>query len=259
VLVNPTGSDVSNLPVNLQNPGISPGTATAYLLNSAHTPPAAQPVAFAGSLAAMSGTVTVPAFSVLAVSLAAQSPPPDFAATVTPASATIKAGQQAQFTLTLTPFAGFRQAVNLSCSGAPQNATCAVAPTTVTLDGTNAATAAVTVSTKSATAAASFIPGSSWIWTAIALSMFAFLGMGFRRTPTAREGRLGFAVVLAVGMLASCGGGGGGGGGSPSSTPGSGTPAPSSNPGTPAGSYTVTVTESSGSITHTTQLPIQVQ
>jgi hypothetical protein len=259
VLVNPAGSDIANLTVNLQNPGTSPGTATAYLLNSAHTPPAATPVTFTGSLAAMSGTVTVPAFSVVAVSLAAQSPPPDFAATATPASATIKAGQQAQFTLTLTPFAGFRQAVNLSCSGAPQNATCAVAPTTVTLDGTNPGTATVTISTKSATAAASFIPGSSWTWIAIGVAMFAFLGMGFGRTPTARAGRLGIAVVLAAGMLASCGGGGGGGGGNPSSTPGSGTPAPSSTPGTPAGSYTLTVTESSGSITHTTQLPIQVQ
>jgi hypothetical protein len=78
---------------------------------------------------------------------------------VTPGSATVKAGQSATYTLTLTPVYGFKQTVSLSCGSLPQGASCAFTPATVTLDGTDTATAAVTVST----AAASMLsPGGKW-------------------------------------------------------------------------------------------------
>jgi len=256
VLVNPSGSDAVNIPVNLLNPGNSAGNATAYLLNSSTVSPAAQPAVLTGSLAAMSTTLTVPAHSVVALSFAAQAPPPDFTATVAPPSATIKAGQQSQFTLTLTPVAGFRQSIKLSCSGAPQNATCSIAPASVTLDGASPGSATVTVTTQGVTAAAALPPPAS-TWLAVSMALLAFTWCGARKRPVWRHARLLYAL-LALAILVSCGGGGGGGGTNTSGS-GSSNPPPGTNPGTPTGSYTLTITESSGAVTHATQLPITIQ
>ena len=71
----------------------------------------------------------------------------DFMLSVSPGSATVTAGQNATYTLSVTPLFGFNQSVNLSCSGLPQASTCAFTPASVTLDGTHAATVTVTVST----------------------------------------------------------------------------------------------------------------
>jgi hypothetical protein len=73
--------------------------------------------------------------------------PADFALSLTPATATINAGQSATYVLTLTPSSGFNQAVGLSCSGFPAASTCVITPSTVTLDGISPATATVTVQT----------------------------------------------------------------------------------------------------------------
>jgi hypothetical protein len=243
------------VPITLQNPGNASTNATMYLLNSSHMPPATQPVTLTASTGSVATTLTVPAQSVVALQFAAQTPPPDFSATVNPTSASIKAGQQAQFTLTVSPIGGLNQPVNLSCSGAPQNATCSISPTSVTLDGTNPATATVTVSTKSATAAASLMPFGVSPW-GVGLSLLALVWLSGSRPAMRRSARTAGAV-LALTMLVACGGGGGGGGSS--SNPGSQPPPPSSNPGTPTGSYTLTVTETSGSISHVTQIPITVQ
>ena len=73
--------------------------------------------------------------------------PQDFALSAAPTSSTINAGQSATYTLTLTPSNGFNQTVTLTCGGFPSASTCAITPPTVTLDGTNAATATVVVQT----------------------------------------------------------------------------------------------------------------
>jgi hypothetical protein len=72
---------------------------------------------------------------------------PDYSVSATPSTATIAAGQQANFTVSATPANGFDQMVNWSCTGAPAAATCTVSPSSVTLDGKNAAAATVTLST----------------------------------------------------------------------------------------------------------------
>jgi hypothetical protein len=54
-------------------------------------------------------------------------------------------------------------------------------------------------------------------------------------------------LVFLAGAIASCGGGGGGGGGGNTG-----------NPGTTAGSYTITVTGTSGSITQTATVNLTV-
>src|SRR5216683_2716227 len=84
-------------------------------------------------------------------SLAGASCSPDYGVSATPSTATITAGQQANFTVSATPQHGSKQTVTWNCTGAPAAATCTVSPPTVTLDGTNPATATVTLTTTART------------------------------------------------------------------------------------------------------------
>ncbi|HUC54812.1 MAG TPA: S8 family serine peptidase [Candidatus Cybelea sp.] len=150
---------------------------------------------------------------------------PDYSVSATPPSATITAGQQATFTVSATPAHGFDQTVTWSCSGAPMAATCTVAPSSVTLDGSNAATATVTFTT---TARGLVVvppvlppaaPISSYEWQALAailalLSVMLLCGLsgGPRRRPVLAA----TAGLLAVSLFTySCGQYGGNPPGSP--------------------------------------------
>jgi hypothetical protein len=155
------------------------------------------------------------------------------------------------------------QSVTLTCSGAPAKSTCTVSPSTISLTGTSATTATVTVIT---TASSQAFPPSGFngrrmtyrpIPFALAL-LGVILVMAFYLWR--RDQRLrwvpapALAILVCIGMtVTSCGGGssGGTGGGGGGST------------GTPAGSYTITVSASatSGSVTltHATKLTLVVQ
>jgi hypothetical protein len=60
----------------------------------------------------------------------------DFSISATPATETISSGQDANYTLTVTPLGGLTGTVSLTCSGFPQNSTCTVNPSSVTLGST---------------------------------------------------------------------------------------------------------------------------
>jgi hypothetical protein len=100
-------------------------------------------------------------------------------------SATITAGQSATFTLTVTPNAGFSDAVSFTCGSLPQGMTCAFAPHSVTpTDG--AATTRLTIQTTGASTTASRQKaGKANVLWASFLSFGVFgmmvLGAGFRR------------------------------------------------------------------------------
>ena len=147
--------------------------------------------------------------------------PADFSLSATPTTSTINAGQAAIYTLTVTPSSGFNQTVTLSCSGFPSGSTCVITPPTVTLDGTNPATATVTVQTTPRAAMAAVAPEgidalpravvtllgellATWIACLLVWVARERLGRASRRQP-------GFAAVLgllAIGVcLNSCGGG----------------------------------------------------
>jgi uncharacterized repeat protein (TIGR01451 family) len=74
--------------------------------------------------------------------------PPDFSIAITPASVTVKAGMQADYTITLTPLNNIpvSSPIVLSVIGVPANTSSVFRPTTVT-PGQNAATDAFVVST----------------------------------------------------------------------------------------------------------------
>ncbi|HEY6946587.1 MAG TPA: S8 family serine peptidase [Candidatus Acidoferrum sp.] len=173
----------------------------------------------------------------------------DFAISVSPSGNTINPGESATYTVSATPSGGFNHVVMFSCSGLPAGASCSVAPSSVTLDGTHASTAQVVVTTtKGAT-----LPVwpqlridhkvNPWGGTAL-LAICILYWLGF--TGMRRKQRFSFrllwpasaAILLAV-LCASCGGGG--------SPMGPGPPPP--NP-TPAGTSTIVVTGTSGNVSH---------
>jgi len=109
----------------------------------------------------------------------------------------------------------------------------------------------LTVSTTAATTSGLVVPrvgnGKGWLGagSGAALALLLFFGIPARRRSW--RSMLGIIVAMAViGALSSCGGSGGGGGGG------------QTIPGTTAGTYTVTVTGASGSITQTTPVTISV-
>jgi len=174
-------------------------------------------------------------------------PPADFSLALAPPNATINAGSSARFVLTIAP-AGYAGPVTVRCSGAPQGSTCALSPSSITLDGTNAASATITLTTTARTVAMAAPLSTRLTWT-LATFLFPLVlltaGAG-RRKIRAAAVVVGLAVILS---LTACGGGGGSSGG-----PGP----PPVVAGTPAGTYTVTVGASAGTTTHTALITLKV-
>jgi hypothetical protein len=161
-------------------------------------------------------------------------------------------------TITVTPSGGFTGSVALTAAitGGPFN-TSADAPqlsfgstSPVTLSSAAAKTATLTISTTAANSAALAYParpGIPWRSGGTALACILFFGLSVRRRWQTMLGLLVFAALLSGGVL-SCGGGisGGGIGGG-------------GNSGTVAGTYQVTVTATSGSVTAQSPINVLVQ
>ncbi len=179
---------------------------------------------------------------------------PDYSVSPSPASRTINAGQQANFTVSATPAHGFDQAVTWSCMGTPAAATCSVSPSPVTLDGSNPATATVTLTTTARAVVPLLVlprqgpPMAPW-WALAALFacvavLTAICNLG--RASRLRPGFAAAAGVLAVSFCTyACGG--------------YGNPPPLIPPaGTPANTYTLTITGTSGNLSHSTMVQVTV-
>jgi hypothetical protein len=226
-------------------PSIPGGSGTSVLTvnTSATTPPGGYTVTVSGA-----GPVThtkVLSLTVTAVVAA------DFTIGASPlAPASVAAGASSTSTVTIGPVNGFTATVALTCSVAPaatRGPTCALNPASVT-GGTGTST--LTVGTTAATTA-SLEPRSRGLVYAMLLPIggLALLGTGI----TSRKKKLwgfllGCLLFSTLIILPACGGssssGGGGGGG---------------HPGTPAGVYTVTVTGTAGSLTHTATASVTVK
>jgi len=164
-------------------------------------------------------------------------------------SSTISAGQSATFNLALTPAGSFSGTVNLTCSVTPPATpapVCSV-PNSVSVTGNSATSATVTVTT-TASGTASGGPAilPPWIglmaWT-LALGVSGLLFVGKRQRP----GLAASMIVLGFIAMAGCGGS------SSSSLP------PPAAKGTPAGTYTATLTATSGSLSQQAALTVIVQ
>ncbi|HEX5413845.1 MAG TPA: SBBP repeat-containing protein [Terriglobia bacterium] len=182
----------------------------------------------------------------------------DFTLDASPEANSIQAGQSASYTVTIMPLNGFNVPVSLGCSGTPQGATCSFSSSTLQVTASGAFQGTLTVQTS----ARSLVGPASGDWRGrpiswlvlLAWCMLLVLGLssGSPRRPQPAVARGAASVVLLVSLaLISCGGGGGGGGGG-------GAPAPS-NTGTPAGTYTLEITASAQSLSHSRQITLQVK
>lgn len=175
----------------------------------------------------------------------------DFSVSISGASsAVITSGQTASFALQLAGLGGTAGTVVLTCSGAPQNATCALNPATIAVSGSNTSNASVSIATGVATS--SELQGAPW-WKGGAplLALTVPLWIALRRS---KMSAMLIVVVLLLLLPAGCGvgansGSGGGGGG------GSG----GNQNATPPGTYGITVTGTMSNITHNVTFNLTVQ
>lgn len=170
---------------------------------------------------------------------------PDFV--FTPASSVVvvigSPGGSGILTLNLAGNDGFNGTVQFNCSGLPAESNCAFSPNTIALSGTT--TSAITTLTVTITGPHQVSelesPSRVWAWSiGGSFSLAGIFLVGMPRRPRIR-GRLLLLLVFAL-LLAIVGCGGGGGGSS--------NPQPHTDPGTPTGSFPVTVTATSGALSH---------
>jgi Pro-kumamolisin, activation domain/Bacterial Ig-like domain (group 3) len=181
-------------------------------------------------------------------------PGPDFNISFAPPTVNVSApGSTGTTVLTVNATNGFTASVNLTgCANLPSESTCSFTPATVAAGGTST----VMIST---TAPSSLVPLNRhidfgrWRITAVPVRILllcaALLALAIQ-TRRRRWNLAGAALMftLLIG-IAACGGGGGGGGVTP----------PPTNPGTPVvTNQVVTVTATSGSITHTFTFTLNV-
>lgn len=174
----------------------------------------------------------------------------DFAvAALTPSTTqTITAGQSVNYNLSVLPAptgSSFANTVSLACSGAPVISICSFTPASVT-PGNSSAAVVLTISTTSNSASlAPLRPPSVGFSYALflalpALALLSKKGRGKKYAKLALPASLLGLLLLAL-LLPSCGGGGVNGGGGGGGGQGQGT-----KPGT----YTITVTGTSGALSH---------
>jgi hypothetical protein len=171
----------------------------------------------------------------------------DFAINNNSAPETITAGQTASYNLDIRPLGNgstFPANVALSCSGLPALSTCSFTPSSVGA-GNGDTNVVLNIKTTAAIPAAAQAIGGSLKY-ALAVSLVSLGFMGIRRAPRRRMFGALFLLLMVAGLEIGCGGGSGGGGGG------------AGQPGTPAGNYAITVTASSGSLSHNAQLSLTV-
>lgn len=212
----------ANCTVNVTFAPTATGSRTGTLTITDNAPDSPQTVAF-------SGTGENPSLG-LSISSGSSS------------SAKVIAGSSANYSLSIGG-SGMSGTASLSCTGAPADAVCSV-PATEQVSASTASNFMASVTTTAPGQVAVRPRGfgnTTWVW-AFALFGFIFLP---RVTPRCTVLRALSLVPLFVLMLCSCGGG------SSNTTP--------QHPGTPAGTYTLTVTATSGNTTQTQNLILVVQ
>jgi hypothetical protein len=178
----------------------------------------------------------------------------DFSVTATTTTQTVPAGSSGTYTIATAPIGGtFSGQITFSASGLPTGASASFSPSSVSA-GTST-TMTITTTTRGL---AQIAPPSSpknparpmWLFTlAILLTLMIALvsAAKFGKRTARRLVPIGaFALLLiSVGYISGCSGGG--------------FPKVGSNNGTPAGTFTITVTGTSGSDVHSTTVTLTVQ
>jgi len=132
----PSGASASFSPTSVTGSGSSSLTISI----SSSTPAGTYTITISGSSGSLNHSTTV--------TLAVQAPAsPDFSLSISPTSASMKAGQTKSFTVSVAARGGFGDAVNLSVSGLPSGANANVSPNPVNGSGNATLSIATTPST----------------------------------------------------------------------------------------------------------------
>ena len=178
---------------------------------------------------------------------------PDYDIIPSSKTATVKQGQAANFTLTVTPQNGFSQAVSFACTGLPIGASCSFSPVSVTPNGSPVTTTLTVITTAPSSHAALSTPKPDGLIIQAGTIMAAMLLVPgvFGKKPHNRRAALTVISVLLVAAFLSVGCGAGG-----SSTSAVGTLVG----GTPFGTSQFTVSSSaiSGTTHHDISLSIDI-
>ena len=205
----------------------------------------------AGGMAEMHGV-----FASLVPTQASGGNTPDFSVSVSPTSATVTAGASSNFTINTSPTNGFNSAVSLSCSGLPTGAKCMFSTQSYTPGGST--TPMLTITTTARSAMMGAVPSgqlaSHWPTSQLRMLLaagfvgFLLVGLHFGRlrlrffsTALLRAGGLA-VILLAVFAAAGCGSG-----------------KAAASTGTPAGTSMITVSATSGTLSHSATIALTVK
>jgi uncharacterized protein (TIGR03118 family) len=183
--------------------------------------------------------------------------PPDFNISASQTTLTIRAGQSVSFMVIVGGLNGFNSAVNLACSGQPLGSTCTLSPMSVSPASGGTATSTVTIGTNANPyQMMASLQGNTPLSRVFALLLpvpaFSFLGLLFaRRRDHPRLLRRNWMKHLAGSLLLLA---------AMASLLGAvGCYKSKSGTGTQRGVSTMTITGTSGSITHSTSVTLTVQ
>jgi hypothetical protein len=215
---------------------------------------------------AATGTLTISAANLtqsLTVALSGQGD--DYSIAVTgSSSAIVTSGQTATFALQLQGLGGTSGTVALSCTGAPQYATCSLNPASIAITALNSSSVTASIATGVSTSASSALrhnPPWKSLFPVLALALpLGFAGL--RRGKSAQTMLLLAIIALTLagcGVTASSGSGSDGGGGSGGSGGGGGGGGGGTQNQTPSGTYTITITGTMSNITHSVPVTLTVQ
>jgi hypothetical protein len=176
----------------------------------------------------------------------------DFTTTVAQPSATVQAGQSANYTITVgSKFGAFTNAVSLACSGLPSLTSCSFSQPSVT-PGSGSATSTLTITTAAPSLIIPVLPRSRpsvpmlamWLGSLLALALISIWTKRSRRKMALRFACSALLICF-VSAITSCGS--------------AGSKGTTTNPGTQAGTYTVNVTGTSNQLQHSVSVTLVVQ